>query len=120
MEAPSRKNPIIFDKVEHDFGNNYNAATGVYTAQHDGLYLIHARVYGEDNNATHYIRVNGEEVSCTEEYNPNYRLQSSSTSIVLHLKAGDEVTIDANFQKTISGNPQSMLSSFGANILYPD
>ncbi len=116
MEAPPGKTPIIFGKVEYNNQKNYNPVTGVYTVPYNGLYFIHVRIYGEDNDATHFIRVNGNEVTITEDYNPNNKLQSSSTSIVLYLKKGDELTADANFEKTLSGSPDSMLSSFG---VYP-
>ncbi len=120
MQARGGQKPVIFSKVEYNNQKNYNPVTGVYSVPLDGLYLIHVRIYGEDNDATHFIRVNGEEVAITEDYNPNNKLQSSSTSIVLHLKKGDQLTADVNFQRTLSGSPDSMLSSFGVNLFSLD
>ena len=87
---------IPFDTVEYDYGNNYNPATGVYTVPFDGIYLIHARVYGNDMAAHHFIAVDGDWVTYTAEYDDYYSNQSASTSVVLELRAGQEVTIYPN------------------------
>ncbi len=50
---------VPFDTEVYDYGNNYNQTTGVYRTPCDGLYLIHARLRGFDNTASHYIMVNG-------------------------------------------------------------
>ncbi len=74
VEAPSNPitAPLIFDKEEYDYGNNYNTATGVYTVPYIGMYLIHARVYGEDKFADHFIRLDGGIITFTREYDPDY------------------------------------------------
>ena len=92
----------------------------MYTVPYSGLYLIHARVYGEDNYASHWILVDGNEVTYTTEHDPYYSYQSGSTSIVLHLLAGQEVTVDPNFSGTIAGYTGWMKTSFGVTLLYAD
>ncbi len=111
---------ILFNKVEYDYGNNYNPATGVYTVPRDGLYLIHARVYGRDNYASHYIRVNGNIVTSAAEHDPGHLYQSASTSIVLHLLSGHEVAVDPSFTGSVDGWTNYMTTSFGAMLLYAD
>ncbi len=111
---------IPFDRVEYDYGNNYNTTTGVYRVPTDGLYLVHARVYGLDSRARHMIRVNGDEVTFTQGYDPDSIYHSASTSIVLHLLSGQEVAVDPQFDGTVSGNPDRMVTSFGAILLYAD
>ncbi len=120
VQAPSGNSPIIFDREEYDFGNNYNTRTGVYTVPYSGLYLIHVRVYGRDKDAGHYIRVDGDDVTYTSAYDPDHSSQSGSTSIVLHLVAGQKVTVDPHFTGTIHGGTDWMSTSFGATFLYPD
>ena len=73
-----------------------------------------------DNWAAHYIMVDGSQVTYTNEHDAAYGEQSSSTSIVMHLDEGQEVTVDPNFTGTIRGNPGYMGSSFGITLLYRD
>ncbi len=120
VEATYDEAPIVFDKEKYDYGNNYNTTTGVYTVPYDGLYLIHARVYGLDNQASHYIQVNGDAVTYTNEHDPDYSYHTASTSIVLHLLAGQEVDVDPLFSGTMWGTANVMGTSFGATLLYAD
>ncbi len=77
------------------------------------------RVYGVDNDADHYVKVDGVDVTRTQGYDPDWK-QSASTSIVLHLGAGQGVAVDPNFTGTIQGGPATMYTSFGATLLHAD
>ena len=112
---------IPFDTEVYDYGDNYDPVTGIYTVPYNGLYLIHARVYGWDNWADHYIRVDNDWVTFTRGADPSgYQFQATSTSIVLHLVAGQEVGVDPYFDGTIDGNAGYMRTSFGITLLYRD
>ena len=112
--------PVAFDTEVYDYDNNYNPATGVYLVPYDGLYLINAVVSGEDYNAGHSILLDGITATLTYELDPGYPYQSTSTSIVLHLESGQEVTVKSGFTGTVSGSAYYIKSSFGATLLYPD
>ena len=111
---------IPFDTEEYDYGNNYNPATGEYTVPTDGLYLVHARVYGGDNGASHYVKVDGVDVTYSQEYDPSYQFQSVSTSIVLHLQSSQQVAVEPTFSGTVRGHTSFMRTSFGITLLYAD
>ncbi len=119
-EAPTGTDPILFDTEAYDYGDNYNPSTGKYTVPYNGTYLIHARVYGWDNYASHNIMVDGDDVAYTKEYDNDEMAQASSTSIVLHLVAEQAVTVDPEFTGTIRGALTYMGTSFGATMLYRD
>ncbi len=119
VTAPSGTNPIIFDTEVYDYGNNYNMATGLYTVPRDGLFLMHARVYGKDKHATHQITVDGAPVTFANEYDPDNLYQSASTSIVLHLQSNQQVAVDPEFTGTVYGS-SIMRTSFGITLLYAD
>ena len=106
--------------MEYDYGNNYNPTTGVYTVPRDGLYVVHARVRGRDKTASHFIMVNGTRVTYTREHDPDDEHPSGSTSIILHLLLGQEVTVEPNFTGTVAGNAAYMSTSFGAILIYAD
>ena len=118
--AGSPGTPIPFDTEVYDYGDNYNPVSGIYTVPHNGSYLIHARVYSGSNSAAHFIRVDGDTMTYTFEYDSGQGVQTSSTSVVLHLVAGEEVTVDPNFSGTVSGSTSNMRSSFGCTMLYGD
>ncbi len=123
LSAPVEGNAVTyipFDQVVYDYGNNYNPATGEYTVPRDGLYLVHVRVYGADNNAGHFITVNGVSVTFARVYDPDDLYQSASTSIVLHLLSGQQVAVEPGFSGTISGSTSIMWTSFAITLLYAD
>ena len=66
------------------------------------------------------IRVDGDDVTYTDRYHPSWNFQQASTSIVLHLVARQEVTVDPYFTGTIWGSTGYMQTSFGATLLYGD
>ncbi len=117
---PTTGQYILFDRVEYDNGNSYNPATGVYIVPYAGLYLIHARMYGLDKHARHYIKVDGIDVTYTYEYDESNSRQSASTSITLHLLSGQEVAIAQYGTGTVHGGTSKMYSSFGITMLHSD
>ena len=120
MTAPPGEAPIPFDTELYDYGDNYNPATGIYTVPYNGSYLIHARLYGKNNYASHYILVDGDDAVFTDGYDAVQTYPSASTSIVLHLVAGQEVAVDPSFPGDIDGNLDYLGSTFGISLLYRD
>ncbi len=52
--------------------------------------------------------------------NSGYHWESGSTSIVLHLLAGQEVAVKTSYTGAIHGHLNEMKTSFGVTLLYPD
>ena len=115
---------IPFDKVEYDEYNNYEPSTGVYTVPFSGKYLVQARLYVKSGDADHFINVNGKHVARTPMSDSSegwYGNVVSSTSVVLHLLQGQQLTVEPFFPtSTIFGHADYMQSSFGATLLYVD
>ncbi len=111
---------ITFDTEVYDDGDNYDPSTGIYTVPHDGFYLIHVRVYGKASNfANHYIMVDGVKKTYTRKNDPDTEAayQAGSTSITLHLLAGQEVAVDPYIDGTVAGAGY-MATTFGATLIY--
>ncbi len=111
---------IQCDTEVYDYGDNYNPSTGIYTVPYNGSYLIHARVYGRHKYASHYIRVDGDDVTYAFEHDPVWEYQSTSTSVTLPLVAGQKVVVVAWFDGTLTGSADYMATSFGATLIHPD
>ncbi len=103
----------------YDEGDHYSPSTGVYTVPYDGLYHVHAQVYGVDNWASHTIRVNHNAVTFTRQYDPDSTNQVATTSIVLHLSEGDQVAVRFSATGTVHGIYTEMRSFFWVTLLYP-
>ncbi len=85
------------------------------------MYLIHARLSGRDNHGSHFIAVDGTWMTHTWSHDADYLYVHGSTSIVLHLVAGQEVAVGPQFHGTIDGSTtHGMYSSFGITMLYGD
>ena len=93
---------VVFDRVNHNTGNNYNSSTGIYTCPYDGLYWFGSSARG-DNNAgvrSHIgIHVNNSAYPYSDSRLGD-QLTSSSAGIdsaygayVLSLSAGNTVRI---------------------------
>ncbi len=113
---------IPFDMVQYNAGNNYNPETGIFTVPISGSYLITARVYGSSYNAGHWIKIDKLRALLTANYDPDVKLASASTTIVLHLQKGQELSVDSTGSGStlLAGWRGYEKSSFGANLLYPD
>ena len=111
---------INFDKEKYDYGDNYNPDTGIYTVPYDGLYFVHAQMYGLNYAAHHFIIVDDDKVTYSIEYGQSSASQSSRTAVVLELRAGQEVAVQPTFSTGIEGNTGYMATYFGATLLYPN
>ena len=113
---------IHFDREEYDYSDNYNPSTGLYTVPHDGLYLIHSLVRGTNDQASHYITVDGVQVAYARGYVSGHGPQTASLSVALHLVSGQEIGVDPLFSGTVNGwrDDLKMCTYFWAILLFPD
>ncbi len=121
-DAPSGSNPLVFDRTKYNYGSYYSTRTGKFTAPVSGLYLITSQLYGRQNTAEYFLRVNGVDVTYAnevDEQDSDDRVMGQTT-VVLKLNAGQQVWIDPNFSgsDTIGGTSTNHMSSyFGAHLL---
>ena len=64
--------------------------------------------------------MDGDDATYTSGYDPDYLKQSTSTTVVMHLVAGQEIGVDPTFDGPIDGDTTKMYSSFGITLMYPD
>ena len=72
---------------------------------------------GYDHYASHYITLDGEDVTFTRQYDPDDNRQTASTSVVLHVREGQQLAVKPLFSLTVAGSTGKMYSSFGAILL---
>ena len=112
----------MFDQTRYNYGSHYSTSTGKFTAPVTGLYLITSKLYGIKNRADYWLRVNGNAVTYTDEFDEqdsDGRVMGYNT-VVLKLNAGQQVWIDPYFSGSDAMNGSSYLgmqSWFGAHLL---
>ncbi len=68
----------------------------------------------------HSIVVDGDYVTYTYEWDNHGSVQPTSTSVALHLEAGQRVGIDPDFGGTVRGVGHTMHTTFGVTLLHRD
>ena len=91
-------NPVVFDVVRLDSGENYNPATGIYTVPISGIYEFHAQIYvdnDEDLTWAFYINVDGTRIrdSAHAASTATYDYTSSTATVILNLTQGQQVSV---------------------------
>ena len=85
---------VIFDKVETNLGEAYNAETGTFTAPEAGTYVFFSVVLtNNDKELWESLSLNGRVVANFNAHGNGGRHGNGSATIVIQLKIGDKVTV---------------------------
>ena len=90
-------NYMIFESVDYNIGNHYNATTGIFTAPISGRYMVSVQGFNENNqNSQLYVRVNNANKTYSLSYagasgSNQYNMMSHHT--VFNLAANDTVRV---------------------------
>ncbi|KAJ0022386.1 hypothetical protein NQD34_009876 [Periophthalmus magnuspinnatus] len=90
--------PIQYKKVFTNLGNNYNSNTGIYKAPFKGVYSLSVSVFHDAGQGTNeqscvLLYVNGDMVAGSHDIHTFDHEDSTTVSITINLKAGDEVMV---------------------------
>ena len=91
-------NPLVFDTVRIDGGENYNPGTGIYTVPVNGFYEFYVHIYVDDDasfNWAFYIQVDGTFITdSAHDVNdgPTDNISSTAT-VILNLLQGQQVSV---------------------------
>ncbi|KAL4239559.1 Elastin microfibril interfacer [Mactra antiquata] len=93
--TPSSGQALIFDVIDYNEGNGYNAATGVFTAPESGWYLFVAHVCNNVGKYITYAIVNdGTDVLRSLQGDKVYH-SCTSVSVVTKVRSGGEVKVQS-------------------------
>lgn len=85
---------MIFDHATTNIGNAYNEHAGVFIAPVSGIYLFSTTIFIFPNINAHYeLRRNGVLVTRMYLHGTESVYETASTTAVLQLSAGDDVTV---------------------------
>merc|ERR1739842_250434 len=94
--------------------------TGVFNAPVGGSYMFVFHIATHDNKkALLSIRLNGEEVASVFDQNHNHKNSMAGTTIVLGLKAGDEVCVYAYTGTWLADFPMNHYTHWVGLLLKP-
>ncbi|KAL4239563.1 hypothetical protein ACF0H5_000375 [Mactra antiquata] len=100
--SPSTGQTLIFDVIDYNEGNGYNAATGVFTAPESGWYLFLAHVCIHGGRYIAYTIVNdGTDVLRSFQGDNKYNI-CTSVSVVTKVRSGGEVKIQSTIPSSLS------------------
>ncbi|XP_075910641.1 complement C1q tumor necrosis factor-related protein 2-like [Petromyzon marinus] len=88
--TPAAGSPVTFNVIITNPHGHYNAGTGKFTCAHPGVYYFTLSAHSNEHYLVVMIMKNGKVISkvCGEKYD------AISGSVVLSLKAGDEVWLE--------------------------
>ena len=110
---------LIFEKTNVNTNNVYNPHHGVFTAPVPGIYLITTSILANQNREIHCdIVLNGRVVAQIYARGSDSKHDQGSQTILLHLKQGDDVSIqNDDLDESIVG---SLYTTFSGCLLYEE
>ena len=107
-------NYMIFESVDYNIGNHYNATTGIFTAPIAGRYMVSVQGFNENSQSSQlYVRVNNANKSYSLSYGPTYGMMSQHS--VFNLAANDTVRVYCNAGELYAAGADS--NSFSCYLL---
>ncbi|XP_070684719.1 complement C1q-like protein 2 [Pempheris klunzingeri] len=114
---------IVYKHIFLNLGDGYNETTGIFTVPRSGVYSIALTVYsdagspGELLAACANLQINDQVVAGSRDRNENDQEDSSSVVLVLHLDAGDRVSVNLPTGCFLCDD-DSHYNTFSAFLLY--
>lgn len=91
---------VAFNTVLSNTGNDYNSSSGVFTCEHEGVYIFTLHLYKYPSAAYDFVRCYIQRNGINEIVafnNPHHQsdtgLYEASNSVTLHLAKGDTVSV---------------------------
>ncbi len=121
LTAPSNSDLVI--TYEHTFanvGNHFDAYTGVYTAPAPGAYMFMLNIHMASTTNSPYVKLmlNGQLQLAAHDYDYSDAYDSTSNSLILELKQGDQVWLQLDQGNEVHSN-SNKYTTFSGYLLFP-
>ncbi|XP_041479958.1 collagen alpha-1(X) chain-like [Lytechinus variegatus] len=107
LTAPRESDIIItFEHVFANFGNHFDAYTGIYTAPVAGAYYFIFNIHMASTHKNPYVKLmlNGKMQVSVHDYDNRDAFDSTTNSVILELQASDRVWLQLDADNEVSSN----------------
>ncbi|XP_028440139.1 uncharacterized protein LOC114559595 [Perca flavescens] len=110
---------LKYSKVFTNIGNAYNPATGFFTAPVNGVYYLQFTVCGSKKlYMAVFLYKNNQRIMYNHKVKEGGELDYFTNSVVLELKAGDEIHLDLPSDHAVFDD-RNNYSTFSGSLLFP-
>ncbi|XP_052814587.1 complement C1q-like protein 3 [Mya arenaria] len=113
------KSNVQFDKVFINSGNGYDPSTGVFTCNHDGVYVFIYHGLSESAGTLWLDLYKNDEYQITGYAHNNNDWAAASNAMLLQLAENDRVSVQAHGSSNLYGLTDEVYATFSGFILIP-
>ncbi|XP_071501614.1 uncharacterized protein [Diadema antillarum] len=120
LTAPAESDIIVtFEHVFTNYGNHFDAYTGVYTVPAAGAYFFIFNIHMASTHKNPYVKLmlNGKMQVSVHDYDNRDAFDSTSNSVILEVETGDQIWLQLDADNEVSSN-SNRYTTFSGYLLF--